>query len=181
MAATDLALTFRPMREDDLPLLHKWILRPHVTQWWGGGDASEDFEGTKAKYLPRLQDASRVKAYIALLSGEPIGFAQSYVALGCGDGWREDEADPGVRGIDQFLCEGSKLGQGLGTRMVAAFVRRLFEDPCVTRVQTDPDPTNTRAVRCYEKAGFSSVGMVTTPDGPALLMVVERPLDPSLK
>ena len=65
--------------------------------------------------------------------------------------------------------------------MVAAFVRRFFEDPCVTRVQTDPDPSNTQAVRCYEKAGFSSVGMVTTPDGPALLMVVERPLDPSLK
>jgi RimJ/RimL family protein N-acetyltransferase len=58
--------------------------------------------------------------------------------------------------------------------MVAAFVRRLFEDPGVTKVQTDPDPTNARAIRCYEKAGFVPVGHLATPDGPALLMVIER-------
>lgn len=174
MATTNLTITFRPLREADLPLLHDWIQRPHVAEWWGGGDASEDFEDTKAKYLPRLQEASSVKLYIALLSGQPIGFTQSYVALGCGDGWWKDETDPGVRGIDQFLCDGGKLGQGLGTRLVTAFVRKLFEDPCVTKVQTDPDPTNARAIRCYEKAGFRPVGKITTPDGPALLMVVER-------
>ena len=162
------------MCEDDLLLLHEWILRPHVVEWWGGGDASEHFEDTKAKYLPRLQEASLVQPYIALLSSEPIGFAQSYVALGCGDGWWEEETDPGVRGTDQFLCDGAKLGQGLGTRMVAAFVRKIFEDPCVTRVQTDPDPANARAIRCYEKAGFRPVRMITTPDGSALLMVIER-------
>ena len=59
--------------------------------------------------------------------------------------------------------------------MVAAFVRQLFEDPGVTKVQTDPNPTNARAIRCYEKAGFHPVGKVATPDGPALLMVTKRP------
>ena len=34
-----------------------------------------------------------------MLNGEPIGYAQSYVALGSGDGWWEEETDPGVRGI----------------------------------------------------------------------------------
>lgn len=168
--------TFSPLREADLPLLHDWIHRPHVAEWWGGGDAGENLEDTKRKYLPRLQEGFSVKAYIALFSGEPIGFIQSYVALGCGDGWWEDETDPGVRGIDQFLCDGSKLGQGLGSRMVAAFVRKLFEDPGVTKVQTDPDPTNVRAIRCYEKAGFRPVEKLATPDGPALLMSVARAL-----
>jgi hypothetical protein len=45
---------------------------------------------------------SRVYPFIALLDGEPIGYAQSYVALGAGDGGWEDETDPGVRGIDQL-------------------------------------------------------------------------------
>ena len=155
-------------------MLHDWIHRPHVAQWWGGGEAGGNLEDTTKKYLPRLQEASSIKAYIALLSGDPIGFVQSYVALGCGDGWWEDETDPGVRGIDQFLCDGGKLGQGMGSRMVAAFVRQLFQDPAVTKVQSDPDPTNARAIRCYEKAGLHPVGTVATPDGPALLMVVER-------
>jgi AacA4 family aminoglycoside N(6')-acetyltransferase len=175
VAIADLAITFRPLREADLPLLHDWIHRPHVAQWWGGGDAGENLDDTKRKYLPRLQEDSSVKPYIALLACRPIGFIQSYVALGCGDGWWEDETDPGVRGIDQFLCDGSKLGNGLGSRMVAAFVHQLFQDLGVTKVQTDPDPTNGRAIRCYEKAGFVPVGQVTTPDGPALLMAIERP------
>jgi len=58
--------------------------------------------------------------------------------------------------------------------MVTAFVRKLFEDPSVTRVQTDPNPVNGRAIRCYEKAGFRIVGEIVTPDGPALLMVIEK-------
>ncbi len=89
-------------------------------------------------------------------------------------GWWEDETDPGVRGIDQFLADGARLGQGLGTRMVSAFVRRLFEDREVTRVQTDPDPHNARAIRCYEKVGFRALREVATPAGRALLMVVDR-------
>jgi len=174
VTTTDLIITFRPLCEADLPMLHDWIHRPHVAQWWGGGDAGGNLEDTTKKYLPRLQEASSINAYIALLSGDPIGFVQSYVALSCGDGWWEDETDPGVRGIDQFLCDGGKLGQGMGSRMVAAFIRELFQDPAVTKVQTDPDPTNARAIRCYEKAGLHPVGTVATPDGPALLMVIER-------
>lgn len=152
--------TFRPLLEADLPLLHEWIRRPHVAQWWGEGEWQPD---------------TSVSAYIALLDGEAIGFVQSYVAMDCGDGWWEEETDPGVRGIDQFLCDGGTLGQGIGSRMVAAFVRELFGDPGVTTVQTDPHPANARAIRCYEKAGFRPVGRIATPDGPALLMVVKRP------
>ena len=37
----------------------------------------------------------------------------------------------------------------------------------------DPSPRNSRAVRCYEKAGFRRVGLIQTPDGPALLMVID--------
>ena len=174
MAHTDPGFTFRPLHESDLPLLHGWISRPHVAEWWAGEEPHQSLEDTRRKYLPQLEDHSSVKGYVALLSGEAIGFIQSYVALGCGDGWWEDETDPGVRGIDQFLGDGSKLGQGLGTRMISAFIRKLFEDPAVTKVQTDPDPTNARAIRCYEKAGFRRVGKVSTPDGTALLMIAER-------
>lgn len=173
MVDTDPGVTFRRLREVDFPMLDEWLHRPHVAAWW---DAGEQLEATRRTYLPRLRDDSSVKAYIASVAGDPIGFIQSYVALGCGDGWWEDETDAGVRGIDQFLSDEGKLGHGLGSRMVSAFVRRLFEDPRVTKVQTDPDPANIRAIRCYEKAGFRQVGIVATPDGPALLMVVERAL-----
>ena len=173
MATPDAApsIGFRPLRRADLPLLHEWLARPHVAAWWGEPPSLAEVE---AEYGPLVAGATDVRPYLALLDGEPIGYVQSYVAAGAGAGWWPDERDPGVRGIDQFLADEERLGRGLGTALVRAFVDLLLADPAVTRVQVDPAPDNARAIRCYEKAGFRSVGVVDTPDGPALLMRRER-------
>lgn len=165
------AIHFRPLTDADLFLLHTWINRAHVAEWW---DAPVTFDDVVAEYGAGQRDEARVRAFIAHDSTQPIGFIQSYVALGAGDGWWEDETDPGVRGIDQFLADPHTLNQGLGTAMVRTFLMQLFADPQVTRIQTDPTPDNARAIRCYEKAGFRRAGDVNTPDGLALLMVCDR-------
>jgi RimJ/RimL family protein N-acetyltransferase len=164
-------ISFRPLLTADLPMLHQWLGRPHVAEWWG---QPTSYEATEQEFAEILDPASTTKAYIVLGDGAPIGYIQSYVAMGSGDGWWPDEQDPGVRGSDQFLANPKQLGQGVGTAMVRAFVNYLFQDPSVTRIQTDPSPANARAIRCYEKAGFHGIGKVETPDGPALLMICER-------
>jgi aminoglycoside 6'-N-acetyltransferase-1b len=166
-------VTFRRMTRDDLPMLVEWLARPHVAEWWGSPSSADDIE---REYGPIVDGTGPHHAYVAMLDGEPLGFIQSYVPAECHDeGWWLDEHDPGVRGIDQFLADGNRLGRGLGTAMVRAFVATLFADPSVTRVQTDPEPGNFRAIRCYEKAGFRRVREVVTQDGPALLMYQDRP------
>jgi RimJ/RimL family protein N-acetyltransferase len=162
---------FRPLSGEDLPMLHAWLQRPHVARWW---KEPTTLAGLERDYLPVAMNESSTRAYIATLAGKPVGFVQSYVASGCGDGWWEQEKDPGTRGIDQFLASEEELGRGLGSAMVSAFVEQLFRDPAVTKVQTDPSPDNERAVRCYRRAGFVIRGEVITPDGPALLMVREN-------
>lgn len=166
-----LALAFRPLTRGDLPMLHGWLARPHVARWWHDSPTLAELEDD---WFSAAALASSTRAYIALLGDEPLGFIQSYVALGSGDGWWEDETDPGTRGIDQFLADASRLGRGLGSAMVDAFARRLFADPAVTKIQTDPAPDNARAIRCYRRAGFVDRGVVMTPDGAALLLVRER-------
>ncbi len=153
-------------------MLHEWILRPHVAQWWSEPRELEDIAN---EYLPAIDGTSSTRAYIVGLGREPVGFIQAYVVKGSGDGWWEDEDDAGARGIDQFLGDAHRLDQGLGTAMIKAFLEELFQDPVVTKVQTDPSPENHRAIRCYVKAGFEPVGNVATPDGPALLMRCKRP------
>jgi AacA4 family aminoglycoside N(6')-acetyltransferase len=175
--ALDSRVELRLMTQHDLPMLHAWLNRPHIVQWWGGERPS--LEEVQSHYLPRVLAADKVTPYIGLLDGRPFAYAQSYVACGSGDGWWEDITDPGVRGIDQSIAEPELLGRGLGTRLVMALVERLFEDPAVTVVQTDPSPNNARAIRCYEKAGFKRIKTVQTPDGPALYMLCERPHKPS--
>ena len=125
-------------------------------------------------FTPLTRAGHRDQGYLALQDDRAIGFIQSYVVKDAGDGWWEDETDPGARGIDQFLADADHLGRGLGTAMVRAFVTRLFEDPAVTKIQTDPNPRNARAIRCYEKAGFRAVREVDTPDGRALQMIRNR-------
>ena len=142
-------IEFRPLTEEDLPLLSEWLNRPHVAQWWNGASSPAE---VREKYL---------------------GFVQSYRAMECGGGWWANECDPGVIGIDQFLAEAADLGRGLGPEMARRFVEHLAQDPGVTRIQADPSARNSRAIRCYEKAGFRPIGVIETPDGPALLMVIE--------
>ncbi len=148
-------------------MLQRWVRRPHVAEWWPEPTTIAELEDD---YFSGAARESSTRAYIALLDAEPLGFVQSYVALGSGDGWWENETDPGTRGIDQFIADGTKLGRGLDSTMISAFVERLFGDPAVTRIQTDPAPANERAIRCYRRAGFVAQGEIVTPDGPALLM-----------
>ena len=164
-------VTLRPMTADDLPRMHAWLARDHVREWWGD-ERLHTLESVAAKYLPRILAEEHVTPWIALLGDRPIGYCQSYVVAG--DDFWPDETDPGARGCDQFIGEAELLGRGLGTDIVRALVDTIFRDPAVTTIQTDPSPDNARAIRCYEKAGFRAVRNVTTPDGPALLMIRER-------
>ncbi|WP_298210488.1 AacA4 family aminoglycoside N(6')-acetyltransferase [Acidovorax sp.] len=168
------AITLRHMTERDLPMLHEWLNRPHIVEWWGGEDERPTLNEVQEHYLPNAMAERSVTPYIAMLGDAPVGYAQSYVVLGSGDGWWEDETDPGVRGIDQFLADPTQLSRGLGTTLVRALVELLFLDSAVTKVQTDPAPNNQRAIRCYEKAGFVQQKLITTPDGPAVYMAQTR-------
>ena len=174
MPASDTPVSLRLMTEHDPPMLHDWLNRPHIVEWWGGEEERPTLDEVVEHYLPRVMAQDSVAPYIAMLGEEPIGYAQSYVALGSGDGWWEDETDPGVRGIDQSLANPTQLNKGQGTKLVRALVELLFSDTAVTKIQTDPAPNNHRAIRCYEKAGFMQEKLITTPDGPAVYMVQTR-------
>jgi RimJ/RimL family protein N-acetyltransferase len=163
-------LSFRPLTLADLPLLHEWLNRAHVAEWW---DEQRDLEYVLQTFGADLE-SPLMRMFFVCLGGEPIGYIQEYRVLGADPEWWTDETDPGARGIDQFLANAEQLGLGLGSRMVRQFVTGLFADPEVTQVQTDPSPSNARAIRAYEKAGFRRVGEVVTPDGPALLMRITR-------
>ena len=152
-------------------MFYQWLQRPHVAQWWSHPRTVEDVE---SECLPVALGQSTTCAYIAMLNSQPIGFIQSYVVQDSGDGWWEQETDPGARGIDQFLCNADQLNRGLGSAMVAAFTALLLSDARVTKIQTDPSPMNERAIRSYRRAGFEAVREGDTPDGRVLLMIKAR-------
>jgi hypothetical protein len=115
MPTSENPISLRIMTEHDLPMLHDWLKRPHIVEWWGGEAQPLTLEEVLEQYLPSVLAKASVTPYIAMLAEQAVGYAQSYVALGSGGGWWEDETDPGVRGIDQSLANPAQLNKGIGT------------------------------------------------------------------
>ena len=153
---------FRPMSAEDLPLVKDWLARPHVREWWG--DTFEQFELVSADL-----EVEAMEQFIVAAGERPFGYLQCYDP----QVWPDNglgEHPSGTRGIDQFIGEPDMVNRGHGSAFIRAFIEGLLAGGA-PRIVTDPDPTNARAIRAYEKAGFAKDKLVDTPDGIALLMV----------
>ena len=144
---------FTRLTADELPLVHRWLAAPHVSEWWpdGGDEIAQvvaECDGEESGTIP----------YLVHLHDRPFAYLQCT---------REPS---GVRGIDQFIGEADRVNRGHGSAFIRAFIDDLIAAGA-PRVITDPDPANARAIRAYEKAGFVRDHEVDTPDGRALLMV----------
>jgi aminoglycoside 6'-N-acetyltransferase len=149
------------MSAGDLPTIRRWLEMPHVREWWN--DPAEQFELVSSDL-----GHPDMAQFIVAADGREFTYLQCYnlSAWNSGFGPQPD----GTRGLDQFIGEADMIGCGHGSAFVRAFADQLLASG-TPRVVTDPDPSNIRAVRAYEKAGFRSSGLVETPDGTALLMV----------
>ncbi|HKH35280.1 MAG TPA: GNAT family N-acetyltransferase [Beijerinckiaceae bacterium] len=152
---------FRPVVAEDLPMLGLWLERPHVAEWW------DDMRDKLAKIREAMATPS-TKPLIVELDGRPIGYIQCYDPHLEADHPYRDQPR-GTLGIDQFIGEPELVGIGHGSRLIAAFVEALFQQGA-PRVIIDPHPTNGRAIRAYEKAGFKPFDTRTSIYGDALMM-----------
>lgn len=163
-----MSITFNRLIPKNLDMLCDWLNRSHVAEYWDGQVNGKDIA---EKYKAHMSSDS-VFGYIVHNDGQPIGYVQTYEATKVGEGWWAD-VEPGTWGIDQFMADKENLGRGIGTVMVKAFCDFVFQKHEAQRIITDPAPNNPRAIRCYEKCGFVIHREVDTPDGPALLMILE--------
>jgi aminoglycoside 6'-N-acetyltransferase len=154
---------FQPITAADLPLIRRWLAEPHVRQWWGEPD--EQYELVSGDL-----DEVAMDQYIVSADNVPLGYLQCYDLTA----WNSSFGDQprGTRGIDLFIGKGGMIGRGHGSAFIRTFVDDRLRNGA-PRIVTDPDPTNQRAIRAYENAGFVRDRLVDTPDGIALLMVRE--------
>ena len=137
---------FRTATPEDLPLIAGWQAQPHVRAWWGSESTYEADD---------LNDA-RVARWIVSLDGAPFAYMQDYSVHGWPDHHFADLA-VGSRGIDQFIGDPERLGQGHGTGLIGQRLDALFAAGAPA-VATDPHPDNHCAIAVYRKLGFAEAG-----------------------
>jgi aminoglycoside 6'-N-acetyltransferase len=160
--------TFHSLALAELDLVNGWIRTPHVAEWWleaGGASSLID---------PADFDEEGFRMWLVLHDGRPFAYMQDYDPHLYPDHYFYDRPGP-VRGIDQFIGAPEFMGQGHGAAFIRQRLDMLFHEGMAC-VVTDPHPDNARAIRAYEKAGFTAYGETDHPKyGRALLMQIDRP------
>jgi RimJ/RimL family protein N-acetyltransferase len=148
--------TFKKLSHEDIKLVHSWVTKPHVREFWPDAGL-EDFGTFKKKYESKIT-SNKVSPYLVLLQGKPIGYIQSY------------PVDEKTFCIDQFIGVEEFVNKGLGSMFVKEFTDELLENKKVSRIITDPSVLNLRAQKAYEKAGFKKKEAMEGADGEVMLM-----------
>ncbi len=133
---------FRPVTENDLPMLARWLARPEVAIWWPGIDRQIALIRDDLGHLVMRQ-------VIVMRDDVALGYAQSYPARHWPAPHFADLPADTVS-LDVFA---STDGLGQGGAWLRALGDLLLQD-CST-LAIYPAPDNRRAIAAYHKAGFT--------------------------
>lgn len=142
-------LSLRAFEDDDLPLLERWLHRPHVSPWFGNP------QGWLDEAEQRHGRFSFIQHFIVESSGKPIGFCQLYEYARSGEDWHGDLRIEGVYSIDYLIGEAFYLGKGNGKAIVDALVERVAALPNAVRIIVQPEPENKASCGALLASGFS--------------------------
>lgn len=157
---------FLPLEESHIATFKKWLTEDHIKPVWQEPEDEAEFN---EKFLVKLPQRG-VKPFIITSNDEPLGYIQYYNAHSIGNGWWENEP-LGTYGIDLLIGEKTQVGKGVGPAIIKEFTTFILrQEPNVTSIIIDPEPTNLRAIKAFEKAGFVRESEIETPNGQALLM-----------
>ena len=135
-------MTLRPLEAADVPRLAEIAAEPEVAHWWLGL--------TERDILEKAGPDEDGFVFAVELDGELIGLVEA---------GEETEPDYRHANIDIFLTS-ERHGQGLGSDAVRTLARWLFDERGHHRIVIDPATANERAIRAYERVGFTRVGVM---------------------
>lgn len=167
-------VTFAPLGEPDLPLLHAWLNAPHVVA--GYSRVSTSREDVAAKYGPRITGEVPVRGFVASVADHPIGYVQVYRVADFPDYAATVVDFDDAVAIDVLIGEVEYTRRGLGPRVIAAAVDEIvWSSFTAASCIATPRADNTASLRAFAKAGFALVRTIRTADGvPELLMERRR-------
>lgn len=155
--------TFKAVTDADLPFLFSWFGQPYIAELW----KEPNWEMFNKKYKSHIA-SQHIFPFFACIAEKPIGYIK-YHHVNNED--RQHFPDINIPefaiGLDLFIGEPEYLGKGYGTRLLTEFIQFVKRaEPRCTTITIDPAIDNHRAIACYKKAGFETMGTYITTYGP---------------
>ena len=177
-----MATSFRRLERSDFPHLSEWLATPHVAAWWRHG---YDPASVEADFGAMVDGEDTTEAFIVEEEGRAIGMIQRY-RLDEDGAWDRTvavgTAPRPAAGIDYLIGDESRVGHGLGPRIIDAFARATWERyPELVAIVVAVQQANRQSWRALEKAGFQRdwSGTLESDDpsdaGPSYVYVRFRP------
>lgn len=132
-------VALHPLAEEHVATLQAMRATPEVAAWWGPADDG----------FPWRDDPEATR-FAIVAEGEVVGMIQY---------GEEPDEDFRHAWIDIFV-DPRRHRRGIGTTALRQLVDMLLTERGHHRVTIDPAVDNRPAVRCYEKAGFRTVGVM---------------------
>jgi aminoglycoside 6'-N-acetyltransferase len=162
-------ITWRTLTPADFPLLGRWLAEPHVARWWNHETAPAAVE---RDFGPTARGEEPAEDFLALLDDEPVGLVQRSRLADYQEYLTEFESivpvPPGAVTVDYLIGDPTRVGAGLGPRMITAMVARTWHDfPQTPAVLVAVVAANRASWRALEKSGATRVGTgPMEPDNP---------------
>lgn len=149
-------VSFRPMNEDDLVLMLKWLTDDRVLEFYDGRDKKHTQKTIREHYTEQWAD--EIYRVIIEYDTIPIGYAQIYRIQGeLFDEYNYHETEEKIYAMDQFIGEPEYWNMGIGAEYCRVVCQYLRTEMDADAVILDPRKNNLRAVRAYQKAGFKNI------------------------
>jgi len=167
-------ITFRPLAEADLPMLHDWLNRPHMRPFFQRSPIN--LAEVLAKYGPRIRHEKPTLCHLALKEGRPVGYLQCYRIADWPDYAREIDGWDAI-GIDGAIADPKLINRGFGRVVIASYLRDVAFPafPDLKRCVVCYDEANVASGKALEAAGFRHVRDLFEGGLPSRMMELDRP------
>ncbi len=146
-------IRLRTLESEDSYLLVKWLSNPAVLEFYEGRDRPHDLELVNKHFY---EDRESITQCIIEYKDQAIGYLQFYeIDDEELEAYELKEFTGVVYGMDQFIGEPDYWNRGIGTKVIQETVKYLAEHRKASKIVMDPQTWNTRALRVYEKLGFT--------------------------
>ncbi|MGG1556105.1 GNAT family N-acetyltransferase [Paenibacillus ferrarius] len=149
-------VTIRPVELRDVDVIYRYRLDEEVMFWGSGGYGNAI--PAREQLVQEFQSQSSMDTKRIFAIEVEVAGNQEPVVIGT-ISFREMDRIARRATIGMLIGDRNYWGKGYGTAALNQFVTMLFARYNLNRIDLDTFADNKRAIRCYEKVGFSVEGV----------------------